>query len=218
MSNEKLNLQELLNKLQGMKVPQEEVTQKVAPKEEPTIPIHSLELLASANEELNKKYIEQLKECTSNSSTFQQLCNTLLHHGEMLMICRALAALALQMQLAVMYKYKVPIQRFADRIVINRDVFEGMYSYVCGFLRINEDKKAADTIWDIVYTISNIADAERHSIVDDIFHKSAEIEDPDEAIDYLKANIGPAIDKTDVPEQTKDNIKEIINKLLNKDE
>lgn len=227
MSNNHESLQDLLRKLQGVKLPKETedvkqissnmMMQKLNTKVPGTVPVHNIELFQLSFLQVFTKIRSEIASCTDDGPKFQELCRLANEAGRMLSMVHGLTAIAVHMLQKASENLRIPVNNIDSRAHINKETFDGMWSSVKELL--GDDTLGTDEQREFVWNALNMsASVNKLDSVTEAVQKAQDAgASVEELKDILNSKVNEAInDDSTMPEAQKDNIREVINKLLNK--
>lgn len=227
MSNNHESLQDLLRKLQGVKLPKETedvkqissnmLMQKLNTKVPGTVPVHNIELFQLSFLQVFTKIRKEIASCTDDGPKFQELCSAANEAGRMLSMVHGLTAIAVHMLQKASENLKIPVNNIDSRAHINKETFDGMWSSVKELL--GDETLGTDEQREFVWNALNMsASVNKLDSVTEAIQKAQDAgASVEELKDILNSKVNEAInDDSTMPEAQKDTIREVINKLLNK--
>lgn len=226
MSNNHESLQDLLRKLQGVKLPKETedvkqissnmLMQKLNTKVPGTVPVHNIELFQLSFLQVFTKIRSEIASCTDDGPKFQELCSAANEAGRMLSMVHGLTAIAVHMLQKASENLKIPVNNIDSRAHINKETFDGMWSSVKELL--GDDTLGTDEQREFVWNALKVSSLAKLDSVTEAIQKAQDAgASVEELKDILNSKVNEAInDDSTMPEAQKDTIREVINKLLNK--
>ncbi len=226
MSNHE-SLQDLLRKLQGVKLPKETegvkqigsnmLMHKLNTKVPGTVPVHNIELFQLSFLQVFTKIRSEIASCTDDGPKFQELCRLANEASRMLSMVHGLTAIAVHMLQKASENLRIPVNNIDSRAHINKETFDGMWSSVKELL--GDDTLGTDERREFVWNALNMsASVNKLDSVTEAIQKAQDAgASVEELKDILNSKVNEVInDDSTMPEAQKDTIREVINKLLNK--
>lgn len=233
MSSNNESLQEFLRKLKAIKSekkleePKEEVTslnnlfKMTATKEATpgTVPVHLIQLLQLSILQTFAAMTAEIEKCTDDGPKFQSLCNSANRISRLLIMINGLCSLAVNMQRRLSEKLKVPFNQLEGRAVINKETFDSMWDCVCEMVDDNQVGSSEDRefIWNSLSLGANVDQIKMDSVVEAVNKAQATGATSEEVKNIIENKVDNVLKDVSLQEPQKRTIREIINKLLNKD-
>lgn len=227
MSNNHESLQDLLRKLQGVKLPKETedvkqissnmIMKKSNTKEPYTILVHNIEVFQLTLLQVFTTIREEIASCTDDGPKFQELCRSANEVSRILSMVHGLTAIAVHMLQKAAENLRIPVNNIDSKARINKETFDGMWSAVKELL--GDDTLGTAEEKEFVWNTLNLsASVNKLDSVTEAIQKAQEAgASVEELKDILNSKVNEAInDDSTMPEAQKDTIREVINKLLNK--
>lgn len=227
MSNNHESLQDLLRKLQGVKLPKETedarqissnlIMKKLDAKVPGTVPVEHIELFQLSFLQVFFTIKKKIADCKDDGPEFQELCRSANEASRVLSMVHGLAAFAVHMLQKTSEKLRVPVTNLESRALINKETFDDMWSAVKELL--GDDTLGTDEHKEFVWnSLMMSASVKKLDSVSEAVQKAQEAgASVEELKDILNSKVNEAInDDSTMPEAQKDTIREVINKLLNK--
>lgn len=226
MSNNHESLQDLLRKLQGVKLPKETedvkqissnlIMKKLDAKVPGTVPVSNIELFQISFLQVFFTIKKKIASCTDDGPEFQELCRSANEASRVLSMVHGLTAMAVHMLQKASENLRIPVNNIDSRAHINKETFDDMWSAVKELL--GDDTLGTDEQREFVWNSLKVSSLAKLDSVTEAVQKAQEAgASVEELKDILNSKVNEAInDDSTMPEAQKDTIREVINKLLNK--